>query len=144
MNLLLLFYKGIVLSNTAKSKFVHKVDFVGIGHVLIREVFNGDRECCTEEHDLAVLGMELKELFNDGGEFGGEEFVSFIHDEHGTFAKIGNILSCQVEDSPWCAYNNMDRVCQAHNIISQGGAAGSDHNVDTQVLPEGFTDLRSL
>ena len=34
------------------------------------EGLDNHRECRTEEHDLAVLGVECEKLLNDDGEFG--------------------------------------------------------------------------
>ena len=69
VNLLALLNEGIVLSDTAEGEFVHEVDFEGCVHVLIGESLDGDRESCTEQHDLAILGVELEELFDDRCEF---------------------------------------------------------------------------
>ncbi len=118
MDLLLFFDKCIILGNATKSELVHQVDFVGVIHVLIGEILNGDREGCRKEHDLAILGVELEELFNNGRKFGGEQFISFIHDELRAFAEVGNILSCQVEDSPRCADNNVYRILETKDVIS--------------------------
>lgn len=71
MDLLLLFNKGVVLSDTPECKFVHKVDFIRADHVLVRKVLDGQGEGGGEKHDLSVLGVELKQLFNDGSEFDG-------------------------------------------------------------------------
>lgn len=71
VDLLLLLHKGIVLSDTAKGEFVHKVDFVRGDHVFIREVLDGQGESGGKQHDLAVLGVKLQELLDDGGEFNG-------------------------------------------------------------------------
>ena len=81
VDLLLLLDKGIVLSNTAKSKFVHEVDLVRVVHVLVLEVLDNDRKGGGEEHNLAVGGVEGDELVDGGCEFGRQELVSLVHDE---------------------------------------------------------------
>jgi len=110
VNLLALFNEGVVLGDTAKSKFVHEVDFERVAHVLIRERLDSDWESRTEKHDLAVLGVELEELFDHRRKFGGEEFVSFVHDKCRTFAEVGNTLSCEIKNSSWSTNDNVDRV----------------------------------
>ena len=70
VDLLLLFNKCIVLSNTTKSKFVHEVDFVWIVHILVGEILDGDGKGRREEHDLAILWTKLEELFDNGSKFG--------------------------------------------------------------------------
>ena len=134
VDLLLLFNEGVVLGDTTKSKFVHEVDFVGVVHVLVREVLDGNGEGCGEKHDLAIFRVKLKELFNNGSKFGGEEFVRFIHDELRTFAEVGNIFSCQVENSSWCADNNVYWILETKDIISQGCATSSHHNINSEML----------
>jgi len=70
VDLLLLLHKRIILRNTTKSKFVHEVDFVWVVHVLVGEILDCDGEGRREKHNLAILGMELEELFDDGSKFG--------------------------------------------------------------------------
>lgn len=110
VNLLALFNEGVVLGDTAESEFVHEVDFERRIHILIGESLDGDGESRTEQHDLAILRVELEELFDNWRKFRGEEFISFVHDKCRTFAEIGNTLSCEVENSSWSTNNYMDRV----------------------------------
>ena len=69
MDFLALFNEGVILGDTAQSEFIHEVDFVRIIHVLVREGLDSDGECCAEQHDLAVIWVELQKLFNNGCEF---------------------------------------------------------------------------
>lgn len=57
--LLLLLNEGIILRDTSEGQLIHEIDFIRIVHVLVREGFDGDGKSRTEEHDLAVAGVEL-------------------------------------------------------------------------------------
>lgn len=96
VDLLLLFDKGVVLGDAAQGEFVHEVDFVGARHVFVGKVLDREGEGGGEEHDLSVLGVELEQLLDDGGELDGEKLVGLVHDEHGTLAEICNTLSCEI------------------------------------------------
>lgn len=109
VDFLALFHKGVVLGNTAQSKFVHEVDLEGVFHVLIRESLDSNWECSTEEHDLASLWVELKELLNDRCEFGRKKFIGFVHNESVTVAEIGNTFSCKIKDSSRSTHDDVDR-----------------------------------
>lgn len=86
MDLLAFFDECVVLRDTTESELVHKVDFKGVGQVLVGEILDGDGESRTKQHDLTILGMEVEKLFDDRCEFRGEELVGFVHDEGWTFA----------------------------------------------------------
>lgn len=61
---------SVVLSDSSESEFVHQVDLVRLVHVLVRKALYQDRERCTEKHNLAILRMKCKQLFDDDREFG--------------------------------------------------------------------------
>lgn len=69
VHLLLLFDEGVVLRDTPECKLIHQVDLVGFRHVLVGKVLDGYGEGGGEQHDLAILRMELKQLLDNGGEF---------------------------------------------------------------------------
>lgn len=118
MYFLLLFNEGVVLRDTPESKFIHEVNFIRVLHVFIGEGLYGDWESRAEKHDLAVARVELQKLLNYGSEFGGEEFVCFVHDKHRTFAEVGHILSCQVKNSTGSANDDVDGILETNNVIS--------------------------
>ena len=144
VDLLLLLDEGIVLGNTPKRKLIHQVDFVRADHVLVGEVLDRKREGSREQHDLAIPGVVLKQLLNDRGELDGQKLVSFVHDEHGAFAEIGNRLSSEIENSARSAHYYVDGILKADNVVSQARSAGRNHDVDTEVLAKGLADLRGL
>ena len=118
VDLLLFFDECIVLCYPTEGEFIHKINLIRAGHVLVGEVLDRDREGCAEEHDLTVFGMKLEELFDDGRKLGRKKLICFIHDEQGAFTQVSNILSSQVEDSPGCADHDMDWFLKTHDIIS--------------------------
>lgn len=128
--------EGVVLGDTPQRQLVHEVDLVGADHVLVGEVLDGQREGGGEQHDLAVLGVELQELLDDGGELLREELIGFIHDKHRAFTQIGDILACQIENSAGCSHYYVDRVLKSDNVISKSGSSSGDHDVDTKVLSQ--------
>ncbi|KAI6768851.1 hypothetical protein HG531_011040 [Fusarium graminearum] len=120
------------------------VDFIWADHVLVGEVLHGQREGGGEEHNLSVLGVELQELLNDRGELNGQKLIGLVHDEHGAFAKVGNILASEIENSARGTNHNMNGILKANNIISKTSTTGRDHDIDTEVLTKSFADLRGL
>jgi hypothetical protein len=144
VDLLLLFDKGVVLGNTPQSELIHQVNLIGTGHVLIRKVLDRQRECGGEKHNLPVLGVELQKLFDNRSELDGEKLIGFVHDEHRAFAKVGNILASEIENSTWGTNHNMDGILQTNNIISKTGTTGRDHDVDTEMLAKSLAYLRGL
>lgn len=144
MHLLLLLDKRVVLGDTTQSKLVHEVDFVRAGHVAVREVFNREGEGGGEEHNLTVLGVELEKLLDGRGELNGKKLVGFIHDEHGAFAQIGNVLASQIKDSTRSADHDMDGILQTDDVVAKASATSGDHDVNTEVLAKGLANLRGL
>lgn len=88
--------------------------------------------------------MELQQLLNSRGELNGQKLIGLVHDKHGTFAQIGNILSCQIENSPGSADHNMNGVLQTKNIISEASTACRNHDIDAKVLAEHLANLGGL
>ena len=144
VNLLLLLNKSIVLCDTTESKLVHEVNFVRVDHVLVRKVFDRQRESSGEQHYLTILGMESQKLLDDRCELLRKELVSFVHDEHGALAEVGDVLSCQIQNTSGSAHNYVDGILQTNDIISQTSTTSCDHDVDSKVLAKSLTDLRSL
>lgn len=144
MHLLLLFDKGIVLSNTTESKFVHQVDFVWRVHMLVLEALDHNRERGAEEHDLAIFRVEAEQLLNDRGEFWRQKLVGLVHDKCLATRKICYPFSSQIQNSAWCSNNDVDGVAQSDNIVFQPSAARGHHDVDTKVLSKRLADLRGL
>jgi len=144
VDLLLLLDKGVVLSDTPQSELIHQVDLIWVGHVLIREMLYRNRESCREEHDLTVLGVKLEQLLDDGCKLNGEELVGLVHDEHGAFAQISDLLASQVEDSARGAHYYVDGVLEANNVITQSSTAGGDHDIDAEMLSQCLAHLRGL
>ena len=137
-------HKGIVLGDTAESELVHQVDLVGLDHVLILEGLDDEGEGCRVKHDLTLLGEVCEQLLDNGREFGTEELIGLIHDKGRTFAKVGDALSSQVEDTTGGTDNNVNSFGQSHNIILEGGASCRDHDLHTHVLAQGLADLSGL
>ena len=144
MHLLLFFHEGVVLGDASKRKFIHKIDFVGVVHILVRKVLDREREGGREEHDLPVLRVESQELLYHWGEFDAEELVRLIHNEHGTLAQVGYVFTGEIEDAPRSAHYYMDGVLQTYNIVSKTGATGSNHDVDSKMLSKRLAHLRRL
>ena len=85
--------------------------------------------------------MKTKQLFNCGRKLRREELVSFIHDKCRTFVKFDNLLSRKICYSARRANNDMDRFMQTNDIVFETSATSSNHDIDTQVLAQGFADL---
>lgn len=85
--------------------------------------------------------MELEELLNDWGELLGQKLVGFVHDEHGAFGQVGNVLPSQVEDSTWRTDDNMDWILETDNVVPQTCSTCCNHHVDSQVLTECLANL---
>ena len=68
VHLLLLLDERVVLRDTPQCQLVHEIDLVRASHVAVGEVLDGQGESGREEHDLAVLGVELQKLLDDGRE----------------------------------------------------------------------------
>jgi hypothetical protein len=65
MYLLPFFNVCIKLRNTTEGKFVHEVDTVGVGNMLLTESFDSDREGCAKQTDLVCWVTHANELFED-------------------------------------------------------------------------------
>ena len=65
MHLLPFFNVCIKLGNTTEGKFVHEVDTVGVGNMLLTESFDGDRESGAKQTDLVCWVAHTNELFKD-------------------------------------------------------------------------------
>ena len=135
VHLLLLLDEGIVLRDAAQGELVHEVDLVRADHVLVAEILDREGEGGGEEHDLAVLGVKLEQLFNDWRKLNGKQLVRFVHDEHGALAQVGNLLACQIEDSAGGAHHHVYWVLEADDVVPKAGSAGGHHDVDVEVLP---------
>lgn len=85
---------GVKLGDAPEGEFLHQLDGIGVGNVLLAEFFNGDGEGCTEQTNLMVLVAEINKLFKDGLELGGEELIGFVHDDCSAFAQVGNLSRC--------------------------------------------------
>ena len=144
VDLLLLLDVGVVLSNTTEGELVHQVDLIRADHVLIREVLDREGEGGGEEHHLAVLGVEPQELLDDGREFDRQKLVSFVHDEHGAFAKIRHLLAGEIENSSGGTDHNMDGILQPDDIVTKPSSTSGDHDVDAEMFSESLADLGSL
>ena len=141
VHLLLLFYESVVLGDAAQRELVHQIDLVRCVHVLIGKVFDGDGEGGGEEHELTVLGMTPKDLLDGLKELDREQLICFIHNEHGAFAQVGDILSCKICYSAGGADEDVDRLAETEYVVSQAGATGCDHDVDVEVLAQGLAHL---
>lgn len=81
----------------------------------------------------------------DGGcEFRREKLVGFVHDEGLSRGEIGNALASEIEDAAGGADQYVDRFAQPDDIVFETCTSSGDHDVDPEVLPQGFADLRSL
>ena len=58
VDFLLLFHESVILGDTTQGKLVHKVDLIRVAHMLVLEGLDNEGEGGTEEHDLAILGVE--------------------------------------------------------------------------------------
>lgn len=88
--------------------------------------------------------MELKQLLNNRRELGREELVGLVHDEHGAFAQVRDVLSSQIQYSTGRSHNNMYRVLKSDDIVPESGTASCDHHIDAEVLANSFADLGRL
>lgn len=144
VDLLLLFDKCIVLRNTAQSELIHQVDLEWIGHMLVGELFDRHGEGSREEHKLPVVRVVAENFLDGRGELLRKQFVGLVHNNHATFAEIGNFLACQVSYSARCADQHMHGVAEADDVVAQACATGGNHHVDIEMFAEGFADLRCL
>ena len=115
-------------------------DFLGF----YLEGLDNKREGGRVEHDLALLREVGEQLFDNRRELGAEKFVGFVHDKSGAFAKVGDTLSCQIENTARSADNDMNSLAEAHDVVLESGTSSCDHYLDTHVFAEGFTDLCCL
>ena len=134
VNLLLLLNECVVLSDTAEGQLVHQVDLVRVVHVLVHKLFDNDGESCTEEHNLAIFGVEGEQLVDCGREFGGQELIRFVHDKSLCCGEVGNAFAGKVEDSAGGTDKDVDSFVQSDNVVSESGTTGGDHNVEAEML----------
>lgn len=144
MHLLLFLNKSVVLRDTTQRQLVHQIDLVRRVHVLVLEILDNDREGSTEQHHLPIFGVESKELFDDGSELGGQELISFIHNECLARCEIGHALARKIQNPAWCSNNDVNWFAQSDDIVLEPCSTSGDHDVDTEVFSQSFADLRSL
>lgn len=136
--------ESVVLRDTAQRELVHEVDLVGLDHVAVLEILDDERERGREEHDLPLLGEEAEELLHDGGELGRQELVSFVHDESGALAEVGDAFASEIEDTTGSTDEHVDGLSETEDIVTKGSTTGSDHDFDAEVLSESLCDLTCL
>ena len=141
VNLLFLLYESVILRDAAQRELVHQVDLVGGGHVLVGKVLDRDWEGGGEEHELAVLGVAPENLLNRLKELDREKLVCFVHNEHGAFAQVGDVLSCKICYSAGGADEDVDGLAETEDVISQAGTTSCDHDVDAKVLAQGLAHV---
>jgi len=105
--------------------------------MVFAERLDRDGECRAEKTDLVVIVAETDNLFEDGLEFRRQKLVCLVHDNGFAVAEIRDLFGCQVENSAWCSYDDVDRVVKAHNVVLEGCAPGGDHALNSHV----FADL---
>ena len=142
MHLLAFLHKGVVLGDALERQLLHQVDDVGLAQELVLEGLDRDGEGGGVQQDLAVRVQVGDELFDDGLEFRGQQLVGLIHDERLAGPQAGDALVGEVEDAPGGGDDDVDGLVQAHDVVAQGGAARGDHDLDGQVLAQGFGDLK--
>lgn len=158
VDLLLLFDEGVVLSDTAEGELVHQVNLVWVVHVLVLwlllvrcgiqqdyhtylEILNNHGESGGKEHDLAVLGVECKQLFDGRCELGRQELVRFIHDESVCLREVRNALAGKIKNPSRCRNDDMYCFIQADDVVLETSSSCCDHDVDTEMLAQSLADL---
>lgn len=108
------------------------------------EVLDNQGESGREEHDLTLRRHEGEELFDNGGEFGRKEFVGFVHDKHRAAAQICDSLSSEIENSTRGTNENVNRLSQPHDVVSQRRSSRRYHDLSARVFSERLAHLGSL
>lgn len=110
VDLLLLFYESVILSDAAEGELIHEVDLERIGHVLVGKFLNRHGKRSREQHELTVEGMIAEDLLDGAGEFLGKELVGLVHDNHAALTEVRNLLPGQIRNPAWGAHKNVDRI----------------------------------
>lgn len=108
------------------------------------EILDDEREGSGEEHDLALLGHEAQELLDDGGKLGRQQLVGLVHDKHGALAQVGDALAREIEDPPRGTNEDVHRLAQPHDVVSEGRSSRGDHDLRLGVLAQRLADLGGL
>lgn len=145
VHLLALLNVGVELGDTLEGELVHEVDLVGLNHVTVPKVLDVYGESRGEEHHLPLAGAQAEHLLDDRGELLGEKLVGLVHDEDAALAQVGDTLSSEIENTARGTDENVDRLLETHNVVSQCRSSGGDHDLKARdVGAESLTDLRCL
>lgn len=93
---------------------------------------------------MAVGLHLLEDLLNHDRELWREELVGLVHDEHGALREVEHVAAGQVEHTARRADEDVHRLVEAENVVTQVRAAGRDHDLETKVLAEGAAHGRCL
>lgn len=147
VDLLAFFDEGVELGDTLEGELVHEVDLVGVLHVLVGEVLDGQGEGGGEEERLAALERRdiAVDLIHELGEFGAEKLVGLIEDNHAALVELGGGLGGEIGNTSGGGDEDVDGAHQAHDIVAEGGTTGGDHDFEAaDVLAEFLGDLGGL
>mmetsp|Transcript_31560 Transcript_31560/g.69085 ORF Transcript_31560/g.69085 Transcript_31560/m.69085 type:complete len:209 (-) Transcript_31560:747-1373(-) len=110
MNLLALLHKCIILRNSPQRQLIHQVDDVRIGHVLLVKITNGNGVGSRIHEELPVFGQQIDELLDNRLKLWGQKLVRFVHNAHAALREIRNSLICQIQNSSWRSYQDVNCV----------------------------------
>mmetsp|Transcript_46826 Transcript_46826/g.142151 ORF Transcript_46826/g.142151 Transcript_46826/m.142151 type:complete len:220 (-) Transcript_46826:205-864(-) len=144
MHLLPLLHERVKLRDAFQRQFVHEIDFVGVGHVLVLELDDGHGEGRRKHQDLPVCWQELEEVFDDGLELRAQELVRLVHHEHLALLQVAHILIGEVEDAPGRRDDDVHLVVQAHDVFPEARAACRHHALHVHVLAKLLHHRRRL
>lgn len=144
MNLLPLLDEGVVLGDSSEGELVHKVDLVGLDHVLVLEVLDDDREGGREEHHLPLGRAEAEQLLHDRLELWAEQLVGLVHHKRRASAQVRDPLASQVQDSSGRTDEDVDRLRETEDVVLESCSSCCDHDVESHVLAERLAHLRGL
>mmetsp|Transcript_7587 Transcript_7587/g.12771 ORF Transcript_7587/g.12771 Transcript_7587/m.12771 type:complete len:359 (+) Transcript_7587:1202-2278(+) len=144
VHLLSLLDKGIELRDSSQGELVHQVDNVCIGQEFLFETFHSYRECGRKQQNLTGRkGLGNKGLENRL-EFGTQQLVGLVHDEHVALAEVGDALIGQVMNAAGGAHQDVHGRVQTHDVVTQVGASSGHHHLHCHVLTNLLHDGGSL
>jgi len=144
VDLLLLLDVGVVLSNTLEGQLLHKVNLVGIVHVLFDESVDGAGEGSRVEQNLSVRRQVGDDRVEHILEVLRQEFVGLVHDEHAALVHNREALLHQIEYAARRGNDHVHLLLQAHDVLLEVSAARGRHDLAAHVLRDLDADLASL
>lgn len=140
VNLLSFLDISIELRDTAKGQFVHEVDAVRAGNKLLAEALHCYWEGRTEQTNLVIVVTIAYNLFQNGLEFGRQEFVCFVHDDCFDIAEVCDLFGRQIKNASRGGHNDVDSIIETHDIVLQRCSTRGNHTLNSHVFSHFFHD----